>query len=373
MAEKLSQFDYYSTFYDLTHPSAALLSEKIASLAPGALNHVYFANSGSVANDSAIRILHHYFNRLGKPNKKKILSRIGAYHGSTHMAVAMTTPAYWVGWDSADELVHFLSSPYAYRRPDGMNEAEFLDFLIDELSDAIEKIGADNIAFFHRRADHERRRRYRSARGLSRTHRLGLPPARHHVYLGRGGDGVRLAGPYVRLSGRLWHRAGYQPMSATIVSDKIHEVISGPDGMFLHGMTYSGHPACSAAALANIAILEEEDICGRVRRLDPIFGATLGELADLPIVGEVRGSHFMMGIEFVKDQSTKEVFDAEARCGPRFSRHAQDRGLVVRPLAHMAVLSPVLILTEAEIHTIADTLRKSIKATADDLAREGLL
>jgi len=384
VADQLRQLDYYSTFYNLTHPAAAELSDKIASLAPGALNHVYFGNSGSVANDSAVRMLHHYFNRLGKPNKKKILSRIGAYHGSTHMAVAMTTPAYRAGWDSADELVHFLSSPYPYRRPDGMNEAEFLDFLIEELGAAIETIGADNIAAF-------------IAEPILGAGGVIVPPEGYHArtreVCGRHGI-MYISDEVVTAFGRLGHMfasrdvygiepdiitsakgltSGYQPLSATIVSEEIYDVISGPDGMFLHGMTYSGHPACCAAALANIAILEEEDICGRVRRLGPVFENAMKGLGDLPIVGEVRGSHFMMGIEFVKDQSTKDIFEAEARVGPRVAGHAQERGLMVRPLAHMTVLSPPLILTEAEIQTIADTLRDSIQATCDDLAREGLL
>jgi adenosylmethionine-8-amino-7-oxononanoate aminotransferase len=384
VADQLRQLDYYSTFYNLTHPAAAELSDKIAALAPGALNHVYFGNSGSVANDSAIRMLHHYFNRLGKPSKKKILSRIGAYHGSTHMAVAMTTPAYRAGWDSADELVHFLSSPYPYRRPDGMNEAEFLDFLIEELGDAIETIGADNIAAF-------------IAEPILGAGGVIVPPEGYHArtreVCGRHGI-MYISDEVVTAFGRLGRMfasrdvygiepdiitsakgltSGYQPLSATIVSEEIYDVISGPDGMFLHGMTYSGHPACCAAALANIAILEEEDICGRVRRLGPVFENAMKGLGDLPIVGEVRGSHFMMGIEFVKDQSTKDIFEAEARVGPRVAGHAQERGLMVRPLAHMTVLSPPLILTEAEIQTIADTLHDSIQATCDDLAREGLL
>ena len=104
IADQLQTLDYFSTFYNLTHPTAAELANKLAELAPGNLNRVYFGNSGSVANDSAIRIIHYYFNRLGQPNKKKILSRIGAYHGSTHLAIAMTTPAYRAGWDLS--LIH---------------------------------------------------------------------------------------------------------------------------------------------------------------------------------------------------------------------------------------------------------------------------
>ena len=115
---------------------------------PGQLNKVYFANSGSVANDSAVRMLHHYNNRLGRPNKKKILSRIGAYHGSTHLAIAMTTPLYSVGWDGASDLVHHLRSPHYWREGDGMSEAEFLDALVEDLKTTIEDIGAENIAAF---------------------------------------------------------------------------------------------------------------------------------------------------------------------------------------------------------------------------------
>lgn len=384
ISEQLRKLDYYSTFYNLTHPTAAQLADKIAELAPGPLNRVYFGNSGSVANDTAIRILHHYFNRLGKPKREKILARIGAYHGSTHLAIAMTTPAYREGWDSADELVSFLSSPYPYRRPDGMSEAEFLAFLIDELVERIETLGAENIACF-------------IAEPILGAGGVLVPPKGYHRKTSEvcGRYGIKyISDEVVTAFGRLGQMfasqpvfdiqpdvitsakgltSGYQPLSATIVSDEIYEVISAPGGRFLHGMTYSGHPACCAAALANIAILEREDICGQVRRRGPLFEGALKDLEDLPIVGEVRGSHFMMGIEFVKDKASKAVFDAEVEVGPRVARHAQARGLIVRPLGNMAVLSPPLILTEAQIATIAEILRDSIAATAEDLAREKLM
>lgn len=384
IADQLARLDYYSVFYNLTHPGAAQLAEKIASLAPGALNHVYFGNSGSEANDSAIRILHNYFNRLGQPNKKKILSRIGAYHGSTHLAVAMTTPAFRAGWDSAEELVHFLSSPYPYRRPDGMSEPEFLDFLIEEMEQTVEKIGAPNIACF-------------IAEPILGAGGVIVPPDGYHARsreVCRRNGIMYISDEVVTAFGRLGHMfasqdafgiepdiittakgltSGYQPMSATIISKEIYDVVSGPDGLFLHGMTYSGHPAAAAAALANIAILEDEDICGHVRRMGPVFEAAIRTLGDLPIVGDIRGSHFMMGIEFVKDKSTKEIFAVTDRVGHRVARHAQDRGLVVRPLAHMAVMSPPLIIGQAEIDRMAEILGESIRAAADDMTREGLI
>ena len=378
VANQLTELDYYSTFYNLTHPLAAELSNKITELAPGNLNRVYFGNSGSVANDSAIRILHSYFNRLGKPEKKRILSRIGAYHGSTYLAVAMTTPAYREGWDSAEHLVDFLSSPYPYRRPDNMNVEEFCDFLIEEMQQTIERIGAENIAAF-------------IAEPIMGAGGVIVPPDGYHRRaweICQKYDIMSISDEVVTAFGRLGHMfaskdvfdvqpdiictakgltSGYQPMSATIISDEIYDVISAPGAMFLHGMTYSGHPACCAAALANISIIENEDICGRVKRLGPRFEQVLKSLEDLDIVGEVRGSHFMMGIEFVSDKDTKKAFEPEDNIGGLVAKHAQKRGLIVRPLGSMAVLSPCLTLDESEIDSIADILRESIVASMDEL------
>jgi adenosylmethionine-8-amino-7-oxononanoate aminotransferase len=161
--------------------------------------------------------------------------------------------------------------------------------------------------------------------------------------------------------------SGYQPMSATLISDEIYEVISAPGDFFLHGMTYSGHPACCAAALANIALMEQEDLPNRVKHTGKSFENTMKGLLDLDIVGDVRGSHFMIGIEFVSDKATKQIFGDDIMIGKRVAREAQARGLVVRPLGHMAVLSPPLILTEKQIDQIGTILRESIMAVQNQL------
>lgn len=378
ISKQLYELDYYSTFYNLTHPLAAELAQKITDLAPAHLTHVYFANSGSVANDSAVRILHHYFNRIGQPKKKKILSRIGAYHGSTHLAIAMTTPAYREGWDSAEDLVHHLSSPLPYRRPDGMSEDEFCDFLIDEMKTTIEDIGAENIACFiaepimgaggvivppkgyHQRAESVMRDyeiKTISDEVVTAFCRLGSFFASEQVF-GIKPDMITVAKGLT---------SGYQPMSATLISEEIYDVISAPGDYFLHGMTYSGHPACAAAALANIALMEKEGLPQHVQHMGKIFENTIRGLGDLDIVGDVRGSHFMIGIEFVADKSSKKVFADEIMIGKRVARAAQARGLVVRPLGHMAVLSPPLILSEEQVNDIGAILRDSILEVQQNL------
>ena len=165
--------------------------------------------------------------------------------------------------------------------------------------------------------------------------------------------------------------SGYQPMSATIISDEIFEVMSAQGAMFLHGMTYSGHPACAAAALANIAIMENESIPETVQTTGKIFEAGLRGLENLDIVGQVRGSHFMMGIEFVRNKDTREVFDEEVKVGNRVAQAAQSRGLIVRPLGNMAVMSPSLILTEDQIEEMVSILRDSITEVIEGLKKDG--
>ena len=167
--------------------------------------------------------------------------------------------------------------------------------------------------------------------------------------------------------------SGYQPISATLLSDEISDVIGAKDNKFLHGMTYSGHPACCAAALANIAIMENDKLCEHVKTLGPHFENALGSLAQLDIVGEVRGSHFMMGIEFVSNKQSKLPFEDHIAVGMRVAMEAQKRGLIVRPLGHMIVLSPPLILTAEQIDNIASVLDESIQVVIASLQQEGLL
>lgn len=378
IADQLKTLDYYSTFYNFTHPTAAALAEKVATLAPGHLNAVYFSNSGSVANDSAIRILHHYNIRKGRPEKRLVLSRHGAYHGSTHLAIAMTTPRYSEGWHAARDIVHHLRAPHYWREGAGLTEAEFLDVLIEDLTGAIERIGAENICAFIAEP-------IQGAGGV-----ITAPEGYHRRALEvcQANDIKYVADEVVTAFGRLGHffaskdvfgmvpdiittakglTSGYQPLAATIVSDDIHEVITGPDGMFLHGMTYSGHPAAAAAGLTNIAIMEREGIPQTVRTTGARFEANLRGLMDIEMVGEVRGSHFMMGIEFVKDRKTKESYPDDAQVGLKVARACQERGLIARPLGNVLILSPTLIMDEPMIDQIEAILRDAITEVSEAL------
>ena len=168
--------------------------------------------------------------------------------------------------------------------------------------------------------------------------------------------------------------SGYLPLSATLLSDGIYEVISEPQAegaLFTHGFTYSGHPVCCAAGLKNIEIMEREDLCRHVLEVGPYLEERLATLRDLPIVGDVRGKCFMMCVENVADRETKALLPAGAAVGNRIAAHAQKRGVIVRPIAHLNVLSPPLTMTKLQVDELVRVLRESIVETMGDLHREG--
>jgi adenosylmethionine-8-amino-7-oxononanoate aminotransferase/predicted PolB exonuclease-like 3'-5' exonuclease len=387
LAQQARQMVYYSSFGHHTSVPAAQLAAKIAGLAPGSLKHVFYGTGGSVANDTAVRMIHFYFNRLGKPDKKKIITRHDGYHGSTYLTMSLTGVAFdHIGFDLiGGDLIHRVSAPNCYRRPDGMSEEQFLDHLADELSAKIDELGAERVAAFF-------------AEPIMGAGGVVVPPKGYHqrfAEICRRNEILYVADEVVTGFGRLGHffaseavfgmvpdiitsakglTSAYAPLSATILSEPIYEVLSVPQAkgaMFTHGFTYSGHPVCCAAGLKNIEIMEREDICGRVRRDGPYFEQRLGSLRDLPLVGDVRGSHFMLCVENVADKATKELLPAEAAVGKRIAEACQRRGVLVRPLGHLNILSPPLILTRNEIDRLVDVLREAIIEVTDALSAEG--
>ena len=387
IADQIRAIPYYSSFNHLTTPPSAELAAKLSALAPATLNHVFYGTGGSMANDTAIRIIHYYFNRIGKPNKKQIISRIDAYHGSTYLAMTMTgVQADHAGFDLAPQLVHYVSNPNPYRMPENMSVDQFCEFLVEELEQKILEIGEDNVAAFiaepimgaggvivpppgYQRRTKEVCERYGvlyiSDEVVTGFGRLGHMMASEPVF--------DLVPDMVTLAKGI--SSGYLPLSATMISDQIYDVISAPaeDGsLFTHGFTYSGHPVCCAAGLKNIEIIERDGICEHVREVGPYFEQQLETLRDLPIVGDVRGKCFMMCIENVADTETKELLDDNIKIGDRIAAHCQELGLIIRPIAHLNVMSPPLTLSRDEIDEMVDTLRRGIQASMDDLVREGL-
>ncbi len=388
MAEQATKMTYYSSFGHHTTIPVAELSAKLASLAPGPLNHVIYGSGGSMANDTTVRLVHFYFNQLGMPDKKMVITRENGYHGSTYLAMSMTGIDYdHIGFDVIGEpLIQRVSGPDLYRRPDGTTPEEYTAMLLNEFRTKVEALGPENVAAFF-------------AEPIMGAGGVLLPPP---GYL----PGMRdlcteyrilfVSDEVVTAFGRLGHffasedvfgivpdiinsakglTSAYAPLSATLISDEIYDVISVPQAegsVFAHGFTYSGHPVCCAAALANIEIIEREDLCGHVRRVGPYFSERLATLSDLGIVGDVRGSHFMQCVENVADKETKELFDPSVHVGDRVADACEKRGLIVRPIAHLNVLSPPLVLSVEQIDWMVDVLREGIIEVQADLVAEGL-
>ncbi len=385
IAEQALMMSYASPFVDLTNVPAVELAEKLASLAPENINRVFYSCGGSTAIDTAFRLIHYYQNCRGKKEKKHMISRLNSYHGSTYAAMS-------IGGKPADhppefnyltETIHHISYPNYYRLADeGMSESEFVDKLVNEFEHKIIELGgADAVAAYF-------------AEPVMGAGGVIVPPADYNKRMWetcKKYDILYVSDEVVTAFGRLGHwfasesvfgiqpdiicsakglTSGYQPLGATLFSDDIWDVISeeGKDRCFTHGFTYSGHPVACAAALKNIEIMEREKLFENVNEVGPYFEQQLKTLEDLPIVGQVRGMKFMMCVENVANKETKELFPESLDIGKRISRQAETRGLIIRPVGHLNVMSPPLTMTKNNVDFIVTTLRESIEATIAELS-----
>jgi putrescine---pyruvate transaminase len=388
MADQARELGYFSSFVDISNPPHAALAKKIVEIAPPHLNHVHFSSGGSDANEAIARTMHHYFHRLGKPSKRLFIARIHAYHGTTFLTASLSgKPEEKGAFHFADEWVHHVDFPGLYRAPEGMSPEEHLDQLGVRLEEKIHELGPENVAGFFAEP-------IMGAGGV-----LTAPDGYHRRMkeICDAHDILYASDEVVTGFGRLGHffasgpvfdvepdfisaakglTSGYFPLGASLISDKVHDVIKQPaadSSYYSHGWTYSGHPIGCAVALENIRILEDERILENVRELGPYFEEKLATLRDLRLVGDTRGSHFMNCVEYVADKETKALLPAEANIARRIAVHGQKRGIIVRPIAQLNILSPPLTLDRAQIDFLVDALRESAEAATADLVSEGYL
>lgn len=385
MYEQAMSLSYNSPWYTMNEPSA-LLAERIAAHAPGDLNHVFFTTGGSSAVETALRFMQFCNNVRGKPEKKLILSREGAYHGSTYLSASLNGRPRDRDWmDGADDLVIKLSCPNPFRRPAGMSVEAFCDQLVDELARTVERVGAERIGAFVAEP-------VMASGGVIVPPEGYLPRVRE---LCRQNDILFIADEVVTAFGRLGHvfaskdvfgiepdmitfakgvTSGYFPLGGVVISSALMDAIRSSnhaDAMFAHGLTYSSHPIGCAAALKNLDLLED-GLLDHVRAVGPYFQAQLKTLEELPLVGEVRGLGLMACVECVADRESRNPLALDMEVGKRIDAHCHELGLLVRPLIHMCVMSPPLIITRSQIDDMVAILREGIIRTMEDLRREGL-
>ncbi len=387
IADQVRKIPYFSPFGLISTPPAIEFGAKLAEYTPGDLKHVFFATGGSTAVDSALRFVQFHNNFVGRPEKKHIITRDWAYHGSTYLSASVSgKPGDRGNLDFITDTIHHLPAPNPYRRPEGMSEAEFLDAKVADLENKILELGPDKVACF-------------IAEPLLASGGVIVPPKGYHRRtweVCRKYDVLYISDEVVTGFGRLGEifasepvfdivpdiitsakglTSGYIPLGAFFVSDRLYAAMTGPAGKgkyFTNGFTYSAHPVACAAGLKNLEIIEREHILDHVRKTGPYFQERLKTLLDLPMVGDVRGSHMMCAVECVTNKKTKESPPADWEVAFRIIRNAMERGLLVRPLGNTVILSPPLTISRKQIDEVVDMLGKAIRAVADELVREGL-
>jgi len=363
-SEALHGLPYYHTFNGRSNPAAIALAEKLLSLAPVPMSKVFFANSGSEANDSAVKLVWYYHNAIGKPEKKKIIARRNAYHGVTVAAASLSglLPNHRDFDLPIDRILH-VDCPHHFRYAEaGESEEDFATRLAAALEQRILDEGPETVGAF-------------IAEPVMGAGGVLVPPATYfdkvqkvlakyevllvadEVICGFGRTGEMFGSTTFGLKPDILTAAkalssGYVPISAVMVSEKVHAAVaanSGKIGTFGHGFTYSGHPVACAIALETLKVYEDENIVAHVQSLAPQFQQGLQSYAGRKYVGEVRGVGLIGAIELYADPAKRTAFDPAQKAGARLAELALAQGLIVRAMGDSVAFCPPLIITAEQI------------------------
>ncbi|SKC90308.1 Adenosylmethionine-8-amino-7-oxononanoate aminotransferase [Burkholderia sp. CF099] len=375
---QMRKLPFYHAFGHKSSEPSILLAEKLISMAPVPMSKVFFANSGSEANDTAVKLIWYFNNAIGRPQKKKIISRTRAYHGVT-IASASLTGLHNNHRDfdlPIDRILH-TDCPHFYRYGlPGESEEQFATRCAESLERLILEEGADTIAAFF-------------AEPVMASGGVIVPPAtymekvqavlkRHDILLvadevicgfGRTGNmfGSQTFGmqpDMITMAKQL--SAGYLPISALMVNERIYRGLvteSEKIGTFGHGFTYSGHPVCAAVALETLKIYEQDGILEHVRAVTPHFQERVAELGRHPLVGEARGVGLLAAVELVADKASREPFAPSEGVAAYAGTRALSHGLITRALGDTVNFCPPLIVTRAQIDEMFDAAKRALDDT----------
>ena len=389
MGTQARRLAYYHTFSSMSNEPQIRLADRLLGMVPGRMSKVFFGNSGSDANDTQVKLVWYYNNLRGKPGKKKIIARLGGYHGSTVASASLTgLPMFHRAFDLPIGNVLHTATPYHYRdAAPGTTEEAYAAALAAELDALIEREGPDTVAAFIAEPVMGAggvlvppRTYFDRVQSVLRKHDVLM--IADEVICGFGRLGQNFGSEVYAIEPDLMTVAkgltsGYFPLSAVILSERVWSVLQAgsPEvGAFAHGFTYSGHPVGAAAAMANLDILVGEDLVGNSARTGAYMQAGLRErLGDHPIVGEIRGLGMIAGVELVADRGNRRPFDAALKVGHQVAARCLEDGLIVRalPVGHVIALSPPLCITRDEIDRVVTGLERGIRAVADELVRQG--
>ncbi len=378
-ARAMSRLSYYHAFQQVTNPYAAELAAAIAARAPAGLRRVFFSNSGSEANETALKILRAYWRARGEPERRIVIARHYSYHGATLATASLTgLPHMHADFGLPDENTRHVPAPFWYRQARADEEPE--DFGLraaDAVAEEIERVGARHVAaviaepvqvtggaivppttYWPRLA------------ALCREY--GIPLVLDEVVTGMGRMGSWFAAERLGIIPQIVTLAkglssGYQPIGATLVAEEIAEVaLERTNGAFQHGFTTSAHPVAAAVALENLRILEAEGLIARVHALSARLAKGFSRLMANPLVGEIRHSGLIFGIEIVRDKGTRSHFPLErAVCG-QVANACLKHGVIVRAVGNAVVVTPPFILTDEEADQLVSALDAALAEVADE-------
>ena len=385
--KQMQKLPFYHVFSNRSHEVAIELSEKLLSIAPPELVRVLFSNSGSEANDTAIKLAWHYHHAIGKPGKRKIIARLRGYHGVTIAAASATgQPLNHAGFGlPLDGFLHVGSHSHWHDGQPGESEADFVARRARELDELIVREGADTVAAFIAEPVTGGGGVFVPAEGYFAAIQAVL---RKHeilfivdeVICGFGRTGTMFASERFGLQPDMLTvdkalSASFLPISAVMINAKVHDAMlaySKEHGAFGHGVTYSAHPVCAAVALETLRIYEETDILAHVAQVSPLLLDGLRAMADHPLVGDVRGVGLIAAVEAVADKAAKRSFEPKLGVGARLQAAALRRQVILRGLRGDALaICPPLIITPTEVQEILDAVRGAFDEVAAELRAAG--
>lgn len=385
IAEQAARLPYYHAYVGHGSEPSIRLAKMVVERAPNGMSRVFFGLSGSDANETNLKLVWYYNNVLKRPEKKKIISRWRGYHGSGVMTGSLTgLAAFHNLFDLPKAPVLHTEAPYYYRREDrSMSEEQFSQHCADKLEELIQAEGPETIAAF-------------IGEPVLGTGGIVPPPAGYWTKIQavlRKHDILLIADEVVTGFGRLGSMFGsdhygiepdlitiakgltsaYAPLSGVIVSEKLWRVLEqGSDeyGPIGHGWTYSSHPLCAAAGVANLELVDELDLVRNAGEVGAYFNAALRDaVGDHAYVGEVRGEGLLAAVEFVRDRDDRVFFDASQKVGPRIAAALLEQGVIARAMPQGDILgfAPPLCLTRTEADQVVDATRRAVEAVANTL------
>jgi putrescine aminotransferase len=383
--KQLETLPFYNSFFQTATPPAIELAELLAQVTPPQFKHVFYSGSGSEGNDTIVRMVRRYWDILGQPQRKIIISRKNAYHGSTMAGASLggMSGMHEQGGLPIPDIVH-IDQPFWFENGRSMSRDEFGKAAAGWLEAKILELGADRVAAFIGEP-------VQGAGGVI------VPPATYWPEIQKICDrhGILLVSDEVICGfGRTGHwfgcetmgftpdlmtfakgvTSGYVPLGGVMVGERVAKVLIDQGGEFAHGYTYSGHPVACAVAIANIKLIQREGLVERVRDdVGPYLAQRYAELAEHPLVGEAQTCGLMAAIQIVRDKASGTVFEPWQEVGMMCRAHCFANNLIMRAVGDRMIIAPPLVITRAQIDEMVGLIRRCLDLTAAELKQRGWL